>query len=511
LTAEDFLSFCIGMGIIKSITENEADYLRDESRLVGKAEYICFAREECDIHSAIAFCRGKGVPFTIQGSRTGITGGCVPEEGLVLNMEKMNKVIGIRQDAEGNFYLRCQPGLKLIELNAILARKELDTTKFSQSKQEIWRNFVKSGSYIFPPDPTETTASLGGMASCNASGARSFYYGATRRWISDMKVVVLNLRADISSFAEAGEKYLLKNIKSTAGYYLSVSSRDFDHFIGAEGTLGIITELELRLLKKPSYCWGVMQFFGGEESALAFVEELKQMAFLPAAIEYFDSNSLNLLRMSRHLWDTLPQMEASWHCGVYYEYESDDEENLEEAVFSAAAISQKSGSSESDCWFADTEVVIRQLKEFRHAVPEAINEELDKIRRIDKRIAKISTDFSVPEGSLRDMIIQYRLAEQKGWRVIVFGHIGNNHLHTNILPGDYEEYLKGRRLAEEWSIKAVQLGGSVSGEHGIGKIKHGLLKIMYSAEALNIFRGVKKEFDPEWLINRGNIIDYQGI
>lgn len=499
------------MEIIK-IDENElAEYLHDESRLKGKAEYLAYARSESDIQEAIKYCLKQTLALTIQGSRTGITGGSVPESGLILNLEKMNKIKGIRQDAEGNYYLKCEPGLKLAELREVLNSRLYDTSNWMAEDRLTWQKFIRAGRYIFPPDPTETSASLGGMASCNASGARSYKYGAMRRWISKIKTINWQKPLNKINFSDFKIRLLAAGVKNAAGYYLGEDSRDFDIYIGAEGTLAIITELELKLIPKPAHCWGILQFFDSEPAVMEFCEALKLLEYQASAIEYFDHNALLLLRENRQLWESLPDLQDSWKFGIYYEFEGDEAEILENAVFAAGALAEEFGSRESDCWFVDTDAGIEHLKEFRHAVPEAINSELDKIRKEDPRISKISTDLALPAGCLRPILKLYRQAEKEGWRIIVFGHIGNNHLHTNILPSDHESWLAGKELVKSWAEAAVKLGGSVSGEHGIGKTKRDLLRLMYGDEGLAVFKNIKEHYDPCWMLNRGNIIERKPI
>ncbi|MCF7912673.1 MAG: FAD-binding oxidoreductase [Candidatus Cloacimonetes bacterium] len=499
------------MEIIKISGNELAEYLHDESRLSGNAEYLVFAKSEADIQDAVEFCLRRDICLTIQGSRTGITGGSVPAGGLILNLERMNKILGIRRDEAGSYFLRCEPGLKLAELREILFSRQYDISDWTAAAKIIWQEFINSGKYIFPPDPTETSASLGGMASCNASGARSYKYGATRLWLSNLKTYNLSAIKQDKLVPKPDITLPSKGVKNAAGYYLSESSRDFDLYIGAEGTLAIITELEIKLLPKPAHCWGVIQFFAGETAAVAFCEELKQQSYTASALEYFDHNALNLLRKYRQMWDTLPEMASNWKNAVYYEYEGDETELIEEAVFKAGDLAEKAGSSESNCWFADAEAGIQQLKNFRHAVPEAINAELDVIRQKDDRISKISTDLAVPAGYLHKMLRLYRQAEQDGWQVIAFGHIGNDHLHTNILVSDYQKWLSAKKLVIEWAKAAIAAGGSVSGEHGIGKIKRDLLQLMYGEKGIACFRSIKQQFDPDWILNRGNIIEREPV
>ena len=498
------------MEIIKSKSEL-AEYLHDESRLGGNAEYLVFARTAADIQEVVNYCLEHELVLTIQGSRTGITGGSVPESGMILNLEKMNKITGIRKDTEGNYYLRCEPGLKLVELREVLNNRQYDTFEWAADDKVVWREFIRLGRHIFPPDPTETSASLGGMASCNASGARSYKYGATRHWISQIKTINLQ---KLNVWIKPSEYQINlpdEGVKNAAGYYLREDTRDFDIYIGAEGTLAVITELEIKLISRQAHCWGVLQFFDSESASIEFCEALRLQEYKASAIEYFDHNALILLRDNRQLWKSLPDLQDSWKFAIYYEFEGDNTELMESVVFTAGDLAEEYGSGESDCWFVDTEAGIEQLKEFRHAVPEAINKELDKIRKFDPRISKISTDLALPAGCLSQILRLYRQAEEQGWRIIVFGHIGNDHLHTNILPSDYESWQAGKELVKGWAEAAVKLGGSVSGEHGIGKTKRDLLKLMYGDKGIAFFQNIKQQFDPQWILNRGNIIERERI
>ncbi|MCF7918434.1 MAG: FAD-binding oxidoreductase [Candidatus Cloacimonetes bacterium] len=481
---------------IKRFSEDFTEYLQDESRQCGKAEFICFPENAEEINEAIEFCRKQGLHLTIQGSRTGITGGSVPDGGLILNLERMNKVTGMSRDDTG-FYLRCQPGLKLSELRSILAEKNPDTTGWKPAEKEIWREFQSSGHWFFPPDPTETSASLGGMAACNASGARSYKYGATRNWISDIRVLPTFSNYDKISHCVINR--ISPDLKSAAGYYLPAQRREIDLMIGAEGTLGVLYELELKLLPQPLHYLAVMQFFKEEPAAVEFSEKLREMNLKPDAIEYFDAAAMILLRRNRQLWQELPELQDDWQQAVYYEFSGNAEEELEAAAFEAADLAEVYGSQENDCWIVDKRNEIENLKLFRHAVPEAINLKLDELKRNFPGIAKISTDLAVPDGCLSEMLHLYRETQKQGWQVIVFGHIGNNHLHTNILPRNEDEYRRGKEIALSWAKKAVELGGTVSGEHGIGKIKRNLMPVMYDPQELMLMQKIKDHYDPEGL------------
>jgi D-lactate dehydrogenase (cytochrome) len=248
-----------------------------------------------------------------------------------------------------------------------------------------------------------------------------------------------------------------------------------------------------------------MEFFRDENAAVVFCEQLRSMDILPDAIEYFDKAALDLLRQNRHLWQELPELKDNWQQAVYYEYSGDDEDILEKTAFKASDLAQEYGSGENDCWIVDKKADIEKMKLFRHAVPEAINMKLDALKLTFPDIAKISTDLAVPDDFLKEMLSYYRQAKEDGWDVIVFGHIGNNHLHTNIIPHNYEQYLEAHKLAKEWAKTAVKSGGTVSGEHGIGKSKTELLKIMFTKPELNKMKQIKQKFDPEGIFNPANI------
>jgi D-lactate dehydrogenase (cytochrome) len=170
--------------MIINITKDYYDYLRDESRKVGKAATISFPQNEGEVINTIALLSAGNQKITIQGARTGITAGAVPDGGHILNLEKMNKITGLRCDND-EFILTVQPGVLLIDLRKAISRKSFDTCQWSGESIEALERMKKAGDFFFPPDPTETTASIGGMVACNASGARSFYYGPTRKYVQE--------------------------------------------------------------------------------------------------------------------------------------------------------------------------------------------------------------------------------------------------------------------------------------------------------------------------------------
>jgi len=488
------------------------DYLRDESRKTGTAEAIAFPDSVAEICAALRAV-GEGVPVTVQGARTGISAGAVPDGGLVISLSKMTRIL----DGTGSMRLRAQPGVTLADL-----RRHLASVSAPGAPHGLF----------FPPDPTETTASLGGMASCNASGACSFAYGPTRNHIEALTVVLadgdtLSLRrgeqrAKGLSFAlttDGGRRIAgqlpelrMPAVKSAAGYWIKRGMDLIDLFIGSEGTLGIIGELELRLQPKPFATWGILCYFDGEARALDFVDAIRPAAATVsphtlAAVEYFDTGALQMIRASTpHTGLLLPQPKANWNVALYLEWAlvNDAPAPADLTVKLLTACGGRAG----DTWLATDAPALEKLKAFRHAVPEQVNATIAERKRTFPELTKLGTDLSVPDARLREIMSLYRAdLDAAGLQHVIFGHIGNNHVHVNILPRDMDEYATGKRLYRGWAERVVAWGGSVSAEHGIGRLKKDLLAVMYGPEQINGMRQLKALFDPTFRLNPGRLFD----
>ena len=181
------------MELIKTFSDDYMEYLRDESRTVGYAHSISFPETENDIISLLKYLHPNQTPVTIQGARTGLVAAAVPFGGHIMNLSKMNKILAFRQEGE-KFFLTLQPGVVLMELNKKIGNKKFDTASWNDASIEAYQNFLTAPSMFFTRDPTEGTATLGGMAACNASGARSFMYGATRKHITAMRIALADGR-----------------------------------------------------------------------------------------------------------------------------------------------------------------------------------------------------------------------------------------------------------------------------------------------------------------------------
>lgn len=511
----------------RTITDADADYLRDESRWVGRASSIAFPETEAEVRAVLAECLARGEPVTCQGSRTGITGGAAPWGGCVLNLSRMNRVVGLGVNpATGHFTVRVQPGVLLRDL-----RERLRSRSFGlkDADPHVLADFQAGPGWEFPPDPTETTASLGGMIACNSSGARSYRYGAVRQYVLALRVLLADGRVLIvrrgaqraqgrrfELFAENNSQinghlpsYAMPAVKNAAGYYARDDMDLVDLFVGSEGTLGVVTEAELELSPVPALQWGVMMFLPRETMVPESVVALRNMSVRWSAIEYFDARSLEFLQAIRSrvgALQTLPALKREWQAAVYVEWDAENEKAAMAAMEELNEHICALGISEEATWTAVDEMAMARLREFRHALPEQVNARIDVLRKHELGLTKLGTDMAVPDERLGDALTLYRQGIQEyGLEAVQFGHIGDNHIHVNILPRTVEERDRGKRLYLEWARQVITWGGTISAEHGVGKLKVDLLREMYGAQGIREMLKVKRAFDPELRLGPGTL------
>ena len=516
---------------LRNIELDYPDYLRDESRRIGAADSISFPLSEADIVETLAELSAKEAPVTIQGARTGIAGGAVPAGGHILNLSRMTEITGLRRhDSEpDSFLITVQPGVLLSELNAAIAAADFNTTNWSEKSRAALQVFRDTGPWFFPPDPTETSAAIGGMTACNASGARTFAYGPTRNYVDRIRVVLADgstlelargrekaAGRTFSLSTESGSilsgalpSYQMPNVKNAAGYFAADDMDMLDLFVGSEGTLGVLSEIDIRLASAPREIWGVVSFLPSLHAALSFVTRTRQAPARPAAMEYFDARSLALLRTAKRenpAFSNIPDLPEQCHTAVYVEYHGADEDAVSEAVMAMSEIMVECGGNEDAAWIASSARELERLKAFRHAVPEAVNLVIDSRRKANPELTKLGTDMAVPDDCLERIVGIYSAdLEKHGLDHVMFGHIGNNHIHVNILPRNMSEYALGKELYLAWAREVVRLGGTVSAEHGIGKLKSALLREMFGERGIAEMQAVRRLLDPQSILNRGNL------
>ena len=311
------------------------EYRRDESRAQGEAESISFPTTEDEVSAILSKLAVSGTAVTVQGARTGLAAGAVPHGGHVMNLSHMNRCLGARRGGDGAFYLTVQPGVILSELRKYLANKTVPCTGWADEDLEVLEQLYAAPTQFFPTDPTEASACLGGMAACNASGARSYRYGAMRDHVHALRLVladgdVLALERGachargrtLELTTEGGRRmcvqlpaYQMPHAKNASGYFAADDMDAVDLVIGSDGTLGIISELELELMPAPAVIWGVSCFFARENQAVEATVAARGRLRHAAALEYFDPAALDILRRARaagSAFSALPELPASF-------------------------------------------------------------------------------------------------------------------------------------------------------------------------------------------------------
>ncbi|MDQ3172979.1 MAG: FAD-binding oxidoreductase, partial [Acidobacteriota bacterium] len=304
--------------------------------------------------------------------------------------------------------------------------------------------------------------------------------------------------------------------KHASGYYVAPSMDVLDLFIGSEGTLGVVVEAELRLLPKPHGLLSGVVFFASNESLLGFVADarsaslktrqyqqsgvveewnLRQSPSIDArALEYFDSESLSFLRQK---YEAVPAGSAG---AVFFEQETTS--GTEDLLMTEwLALLERHQALADESWFATTEQDQEKLRDFRHQLPVLMNEWFARYKQ-----RKVSTDMAVPDEEFAGMLSFYDdTLRASDLKYTIFGHIGDNHVHVNILPRDDAEAAKAWEIYMQFVRRAVKVGGTISAEHGIGKLKREYLREMYGEGDLREMAALKRAFDPAGILGRGNI------
>jgi D-lactate dehydrogenase (cytochrome) len=280
--------------------------------------------------------------------------------------------------------------------------------------------------------------------------------------------------------------------KNATGYFVAPQMDAIDLFIGSEGTLGVICEITASLLPKPQGLLSGVVFFENEADVLALVAEVK--AHVDArAIEFFDHESLNFLRQK---YSTVP---ADAVAAIFFEQETTD--SNEESVVEQWMTLLDQHHALTDSWFATNAADQAKLREFRHQLPVLMNEWFARYKQ-----RKVSTDMAVPDEAFPGLFRLYQdTLRESGLRYTIFGHIGDNHVHVNILPRDDVEGARSRDLYVQFLKHAAAVGGTLSAEHGVGKLKREYLRLFYSEDQLRQLAALKRALDPNGILGRGNI------
>jgi len=472
-------------------------YLSDASQFSGEAEGVFLPENEKEIADFLREAVYKKFPVTVSGGRTGLTGAAVPRGGWVLSTEKLGKVLEVHRDPKGkDSWARLEPALRLKEIQQALEPEDL----------------------FYPPDPTGPKAFLGGTLATNASGPNSLKYGATRGHVRRIRVVLAGgeildlergkIRANAQGLLEiplrSGKlripipRYPLPGIKHAGGYFAKPGMDAVDLFIGSEGTLGVMTQITVTLLPKPETVLVFMAFFRKEEDSWRLVESVrKSKSVSPRVLEYFDGGSLEFLRPS------FPSIPREARACLLIEQESSS--RMENKFLEAWRSLFEKGGALAEIWEGHTPEKQEEFRNFRSALPLAVRDFLAEHHQV-----KIGTDTAVPHERFEELMLFHRgQVEAGGFQSVTFGHIGESHVHLNLLPRNDEESHRGWALYPELVRKAVSLGGTFSAEHGVGKLKRRYLAELFGNEAIREMVAVKRSFDPNLILGQGNVFEIQ--
>jgi glycolate oxidase len=407
-----------------------------------------------------------GTPVTCAGAQTSTTGASITDTGILLSLRSLDRIAPVDAAARSI----------VVGAGALVG--------------DIKR-MAAAASLLFAPDPTsEEESTIGGAIACNASGARTFKYGATRQHVNALKVVMAN--GEQRTFRRSNLE------KNTVGY--AFAHDPIDWFIGSEGTLGIVVEAELSLLPLPKHVVGVAIFFRAEEDALRFViaaRESRQVS--PRCIEYFDERAIGIARKAAS-GTSIP---ADSGAMVYVEEEVPDD--LDSTLERWSALIEFTAPDFEPVVF-DGENPLREARRMRHSVPATMNERGGKYIRAGGR--KVSTDWAVPYRQLGHAIRTAReiATDARVDQAVTYGHAGNGHPHQNFLARDRDELATIEQVIEQTLRHVLSLGGTVAAEHGIGKLKRKWLPLQMNALQIAMMGAAKRELDPQGLLAPGNIL-----
>jgi glycolate dehydrogenase FAD-linked subunit len=429
-----------------------AAYLADETEargLRGRADAVALPRTAEEVAEVVAWCYEHDVAVVPRGGGTGYAAGAVPlDGGVVLSLERLDRVRSF------------DPLLWRIEVEAGVRTAEL-------------RRVAREGGLLFPPDPGGAEQSqIGGNIATNAGGPHAYKYGVTGAWVTGLEVVVA-----------PGELIQLGGPlrKDVAGFDLK------SLLIGSEGTLGVITAAWLRLTPAPEAAWPVIGFFDGVRSGCAAIERVVGSGLPAATLEYLDSETM------RYAGATFPGEVPDGAFAVLAEADGSHDEAARIrrdllALFDEDALA---------LYAPETPAEIAALWTWREGLTMVVGAQ---------RGGKAGEDIAVPLDRLAEAIEEsLEIGKSLGLPAASWGHAGDGNLHTTYLldPADERELALAVQISEELFALALRLGGTISGEHGVGFIKRNWLERQLGPRAFELHGAVKRAFDPRNLLNPG--------
>ena len=427
--------------------EHLADYMGRGLR--GRADAVCFPETTEDVARVVAWCYDHDVPITPRGGGTGLAGGAIPDGGVVLALERLNRVRSFEP---------------------LLWRMHVEAGVTTGTVHRL----ARENGLRFPPDPGAWESSqIGGNIACNAGGPHAFKYGVTGRWVTGIEAVV-----------PPGEVIAVGGAmrKDVAGYDIR------SLLVGSEGTLGIVTAAWLRLMPAPEAELPLVAVLPDVRTGCEALELVLASGVYPTAVEYLDGLSLA---------GGGPSFPRPLPADAGFMVIAEVEGSREEAERQRRELREALAPLALDVWLPEPGAETTALWRWRAGVSFAI---------LAQKGGAVSEDIAVPLDRLQEAIEEtLAIAGRRGVVGLSFGHAGDGNVHSTFLfsPDDPDEARRVEEACGDLFDLAIRLEGTVSGEHGIGLLKRGQLERQWGPAALDLHRRIKQLFDPKGLLNPG--------
>lgn len=428
------------------------DYGHDElGGVCSMPEALVRVASTQEVAAVLRHANSRQIPVVVRGSGTGLVGASVAVHGgIMLETTGMNKILELD---EKNLTVTVQPGVLLMDL----------------------AEYVEGKGYFYPPDPGEKSATIGGNISTNAGGMRAVKYGVTRDYVRGLTVVLAT-----GQVLELGGKV----VKNSSGYSLK------DLIVGSEGTLGVVTEAILKLMPLPARSISLLVPFAGMEQALEAVPRIIRSKVIPTAVEYMSRETI--LFAESYLGKQFPDKASDAY--LLLTFDGSTAAQVDAELEMVADLCLELGAL--DAYIVDTDERKKSVWDARGAFLEAIKASTTEMDECD---------VVVPRSHVAEFIrYTYEVARQVGLRIPSFGHAGDGNLHVYLCRDALSGEEFAARLKQAFGLmyaRAAQLGGLVSGEHGIGWAKKEYLASQYGPVQMELMQGIKRAFDPNGILN----------
>lgn len=452
----------LGKEFVKIDDENLSSHSKDETEdLSYSPDIVLIPGNTEEVSNIVSYCNGEAIPVTTRGGGTGLSGGALPVNGgVVIAMKRFNRILDID---ERNLQATVEPGVIT----------------------QVFQEAVIEKGLFYPPDPSSRgTCFIGGNLAHCSGGPRAVKYGVTRDYVLDLEVVLAN-----GEIIHTGARVL----KNSTGYNLT------QLMVGSEGTLGIITKVVFRLIPYPRLNKVLLAPFASAMDACTAVSAIFRAGVIPSALEFMERDAIDWTLKFRD--DIALSIGEQEQAHLLIEVDGNDEDTILKEIEKIVAVLEEYNCM--DILFAESEAQKADVWKLRRSVAEAV-----KSNSVYKE-----EDTVVPRAELPILLKGVKeIGEKYGFKSVCYGHAGDGNLHVNIIKGDLSDsdwHNKVPQGIREVFKLVVSLGGTLSGEHGIGLVQQPYMDIAFSEVQLELMRNIKSVFDPKNILNPGKIFTHQ--